>query len=633
MNLLTDFFELDTLHVVNESSKDNKMRVRGIFGRADEFNRNNRRYPKTVLAKEYDRLLPLVKENRILGELDHPDYHQVKLINASHKVTNLWWDGNKLMGEAVILNTPAGLVTQQLIKDGVSLGISSRGLGTLNPLENGKFEVNEDYKMITFDLVADPSTRGAAGYVTESVENRKIKFDKTKKQMAEESVLLTLLSSKIKEGFTSGGDATFTGQRVGQAAFKSKKPHADVKAQVGRIRSKMPLLKRRKFDKGASSVVKKIGAPSPGVSQGPKLPNLPDEAKLKKKIGEGLSTGTSAGMTGTRIGNALKKHVKSPEGLKKHNKNTPTKAHPHGDPNAKPTTVVMHDSGMRKKEEQARRIGDKVKRRALKTVKGSNNHKLEVGDHAQKVYKKHVVKSMQEGLTTGDNPKLTGIRVGKVSKYGANQQRARIANKIKARHTNPAKAKDAESDFTNGVSIGKRSRPRKKVDTSNRVYSKSDGKYRGNFAKPETAKKYPTYEGRTTGTDAIVTGNRLGGFPEHEVQGVANRIKKRKGQKEANKFHKGWHKAATKHYESGKPLKGRRRPDKPDTFTEGISTGTGPFSTGERVGKGIIKSNKSIKHLSAQTDRIRSKMANKDKAKRGFREKRYQQGLEAGVRS
>ena len=156
-NLLVDYFEIDSLQVISEGTGTSPMRVKGVFGRADEFNKNKRTYPKSILEREVTRLQPLVESGRLVGELDHPDHTSVRLSSASHKIDKLYWDGKNVMGEATILNTPVGKVTQQLIRDGVNLGISSRGIGTLSPIgDSGNYTVDESYKCITYDLVADP---------------------------------------------------------------------------------------------------------------------------------------------------------------------------------------------------------------------------------------------------------------------------------------------------------------------------------------------------------------------------------------------------------------------------------------------------------------------------------------------
>ena len=111
------------------------------------------------------------------------------------RITNLSWQGNVLIGESQLLNTPAGKVAQQLIKDGVRIGVSSRGLGSLKPCSDapGKFEVNEDYRAVTFDLVADPSTKGAYP----SLVNESVLIEKTKKEAIKHKVFMNLLESKL----------------------------------------------------------------------------------------------------------------------------------------------------------------------------------------------------------------------------------------------------------------------------------------------------------------------------------------------------------------------------------------------------------------------------------------------------
>ena len=102
----------------------------------------------------------LVKERRALGELDHPDDSVINLKNASHLVTDMWWDGEALMGKVEVLDTPSGNILKQLAKSGVTLGISSRGLGSVRE-ERGTTMVEDDFQLICFDFVSEPSTPGA----------------------------------------------------------------------------------------------------------------------------------------------------------------------------------------------------------------------------------------------------------------------------------------------------------------------------------------------------------------------------------------------------------------------------------------------------------------------------------------
>ena len=136
------------------------MILSGKLQEAEVQNGNGRIYPKRILEREMKNYMMLIKDNRALGELDHPDDSVINLKNASHMVTDAWWDGNNVMGKVKILNTPSGKILQQLVNDGVKLGISSRALGSVNE-SNGKTMVQEDLQLICFDFVQEPSTPGA----------------------------------------------------------------------------------------------------------------------------------------------------------------------------------------------------------------------------------------------------------------------------------------------------------------------------------------------------------------------------------------------------------------------------------------------------------------------------------------
>jgi len=142
----------------------------GIMQKAEALNGNGRIYPKKVLEKELKNYQKLIKERRALGELDHPDDSVINLKNASHLVTDLWWEGEDVMGKIQILNTPSGQVLKALVEADVKLGISSRGLGTTKD-KNGKTYVNNDFQLICFDVVSEPSTDGAF-MVTENMERQ-----------------------------------------------------------------------------------------------------------------------------------------------------------------------------------------------------------------------------------------------------------------------------------------------------------------------------------------------------------------------------------------------------------------------------------------------------------------------------
>ena len=199
--LLNDIRILENIEILSESTSPQGLKIRGVFQRADEANNNKRIYPKAILETQVKALQPMIKENRLCGELDHPSHDIVKLTNASHLVTGLYMKGGDVIGEARILGTPAGKVAQALIEGGVKIGISSRGVGTLSEdtMQKVKF-VNDDYKMVTFDLVADPSTRGAYPDLYESkqsaLETRKFVDDTYKKALGEQ-VFVTMLKDRL----------------------------------------------------------------------------------------------------------------------------------------------------------------------------------------------------------------------------------------------------------------------------------------------------------------------------------------------------------------------------------------------------------------------------------------------------
>jgi len=149
----------------------------GVMQRCDEKNGNGRVYPGKILRREVQNYMNIVKENRACGELDHPEDSVVNLKNASHMVTDLWWDGNDLYGKIKVLSTPAGKILQALINDKVKLGISSRGLGSVSQEPQGTM-VDDDFQLICFDIVSEPSTQGAFMMMNEAKTKSFTKKDK-----------------------------------------------------------------------------------------------------------------------------------------------------------------------------------------------------------------------------------------------------------------------------------------------------------------------------------------------------------------------------------------------------------------------------------------------------------------------
>jgi len=174
MRLLEDVFIIENLQVINEGKGTGPMKIRGCFQRADEENNNKRIYKRPLLEREVTKLATAMNERRLMGELDHPQHDSVRLSNVSHLITGLSMKGNEVIGEAEILDTPSGKVAKALIDGGVKIGISSRGMGTVTEEMDGKKYVNEDFRLITWDIVADPSTRGAYPGLTESTQIQEI---------------------------------------------------------------------------------------------------------------------------------------------------------------------------------------------------------------------------------------------------------------------------------------------------------------------------------------------------------------------------------------------------------------------------------------------------------------------------
>ena len=177
--LIREYYELCAGGICQDLlTEDEKRQVQngaiylsGVMQRCDEQNGNGRVYPARVLQREVKNYTKVVDENRACGELDHPEDSVVNLKNASHMVTSLWWEGKDLMGKIKVLSTPSGKILESLINDGVKLGISSRGLGSVRESQ-GKTLVEDDFQLICFDIVSEPSTQGAYMMMNESKEKQ-----------------------------------------------------------------------------------------------------------------------------------------------------------------------------------------------------------------------------------------------------------------------------------------------------------------------------------------------------------------------------------------------------------------------------------------------------------------------------
>jgi len=161
--LLTEWLKFDyTPDMIKEARESNggKLIMKGILQKADTLNQNGRIYPQEILEREVRNYQKFIKENRALGECDHPDTSVVELKNASHIVREAHMDGKTCYGTVELLDTPSGKILQSLVESGVTLGISSRGVGSTK--REGDYDVvQDDFQLICWDFVSEPSTPNA----------------------------------------------------------------------------------------------------------------------------------------------------------------------------------------------------------------------------------------------------------------------------------------------------------------------------------------------------------------------------------------------------------------------------------------------------------------------------------------
>ena len=165
---------------ITESIKENdgKLIVRGVLQRAEAKNQNGRVYPRDILhreAKKYHK--EFIKQHRAMGELDHPESSVVNLQNVSHNIKDMHWEGDNLLGVVEVLGTPSGNILKELFKAGIKLGISSRGMGSVETVSEADGDqvtkVQPDFELIAFDFVSNPSTHGAFMHpMNENVERQ-----------------------------------------------------------------------------------------------------------------------------------------------------------------------------------------------------------------------------------------------------------------------------------------------------------------------------------------------------------------------------------------------------------------------------------------------------------------------------
>lgn len=169
-----------------EIKEEGAMYLTGRIQTADKKNGNGRKYPEKVLKREMDNYMVIVKDNRACGELDHPDDSVINLKNVSHIVTDCWWEGKDVMGKIKVLDTPSGRILKDLINAGVKLGISSRGLGSVKESMGGGIVVQEDFELICFDIVSEPSTPNAYVYPKAQINIYENKISEAKKNIVDD---------------------------------------------------------------------------------------------------------------------------------------------------------------------------------------------------------------------------------------------------------------------------------------------------------------------------------------------------------------------------------------------------------------------------------------------------------------
>jgi|TARA_R100001510_G_C7642918_1_gene200472 hypothetical protein len=184
--LIVDYlpFEIKPEQISESINENNgKLIVRGVLQRAEAKNQNGRIYPREILhreAKKYTK--EFIKERRAMGELDHPESSVVNLQNVSHNIKEMHWEGDNLLGTVEVLSTPSGNILKELFKSGIKLGISSRGMGsveTVNEDDGQVTQVQPDFELIAFDFVSNPSTHGAFMYPMNESVNKDLPAGRT----------------------------------------------------------------------------------------------------------------------------------------------------------------------------------------------------------------------------------------------------------------------------------------------------------------------------------------------------------------------------------------------------------------------------------------------------------------------
>ena len=160
----TSLFIPKPISLTEGKSVNGNLLVKGILATAEVTNGNGRYYAKDLWQREINKYMENVKQNRSMGELDHPESSIINLKNVSHKINKMWWDGDNVMGVIEILPTPSGNIVKSLIENKIPVGVSSRGMGSLKPMGENMMEVQDDFELLCWDFVSTPSNPGSYMY-------------------------------------------------------------------------------------------------------------------------------------------------------------------------------------------------------------------------------------------------------------------------------------------------------------------------------------------------------------------------------------------------------------------------------------------------------------------------------------
>ena len=204
--LLTEYYELCKDGICQDLLTEREKRemangvvyLSGRLQTCEKKNGNGRVYPCKVLEREIKNYQKIIADNRALGELDHPDDSVINLRNTSHMVVDMWWEGKDVMGKIKVLDTPSGRILKDLMNAGVKLGISSRGLGSVKE-QLGETIVQEDFELICFDIVSEPSTPDAYIYPEQRVPNRTFRVRENKLNEKKDLIINDLFDKILRD--------------------------------------------------------------------------------------------------------------------------------------------------------------------------------------------------------------------------------------------------------------------------------------------------------------------------------------------------------------------------------------------------------------------------------------------------